>query len=95
MLESFQVAFNAVMPLLLLLGVGWAAVRSGVTDRAFMNRLNTLNFKLFFPTYSIDDTTLVKMLEEKGQSCVEHIEEVTIHTHIVDEFFLFCTSKSS
>ena len=49
MLESFQVAFNAVMPLLLLLGVGWAAVRSGVTDRAFMNRLNTLNFKLFFP----------------------------------------------
>ena len=49
MLESFQVAFNAVMPLLLLLGAGWAAVRSGVTDRAFMNRLNTLNFKLFFP----------------------------------------------
>ena len=49
MLESFQVAFNAVMPLLLLLGVGWAAVRSGLTDRAFMNRLNTLNFKLFFP----------------------------------------------
>ena len=49
MQESFQVAFNAVMPLLLLLGVGWAAVRSGVTDRAFMNRLNTLNFKLFFP----------------------------------------------
>ena len=49
MLESFQVAFNAVMPLLILLGIGWAAVKSGVTDRAFMNRLNTLNFKLFFP----------------------------------------------
>ncbi len=49
MLVSFQVAFNAVMPLLLLLGIGWAAVRSGITDRAFMNRLNTLNFKLFFP----------------------------------------------
>ena len=30
MLESFQVAFNAVMPLLLLLGIGWAAVRSGI-----------------------------------------------------------------
>ena len=49
MLESFRVAFNAVMPLLILLGIGWAAVRCGVTDRAFMNRLNTLNFKLFFP----------------------------------------------
>ena len=49
MLESFLVAFNAVAPLLILLGIGWAAVRSGITDRAFMNRLNTLNFKLFFP----------------------------------------------
>ncbi len=49
MLESFMVALNAVAPFLILLGIGFFAVRSGVTDRAFMNRLNTLNFKLFFP----------------------------------------------
>ena len=49
MLESFNVAFNAVAPFLILLGVGFLVVRTGLADRAFMNRLNTLNFKVFFP----------------------------------------------
>ena len=49
MLESFLVAFNAVAPFLILLGVGFAAVRLKWTDRPFMNKLNALNFKLFFP----------------------------------------------
>ena len=49
MLESFNVAFNAVAPFLILLGIGFLVVRTGLADRAFMNRLNTLNFKLFFP----------------------------------------------
>jgi predicted permease len=49
MLESFLVAFNAVGPFLILLGIGFGAVRLKLTDRDFMNRLNKLNFKLFFP----------------------------------------------
>ena len=49
MLESFLVAFNAVGPFLILLGIGFGAVRLKMTDRDFMNRLNKLNFKLFFP----------------------------------------------
>ena len=49
MFESFMVAVNAVAPFLILLSVGFLAVRTGLTDRAFMNRLNALNFKLFFP----------------------------------------------
>ena len=49
MFESFTVALNAVAPFLILLSVGFLAVRTGLTDRAFMTRLNTLNFKLFFP----------------------------------------------
>ena len=49
MLESFWVAVNAVSPFLILLGIGFLAIRTGLTDRAFMNRLNALNFKLFFP----------------------------------------------
>lgn len=49
MWESFQVAFNAVAPFLILLGIGYGAVRLKFADRDFMNRLNTLNFKLFFP----------------------------------------------
>jgi len=49
MFESFMVAFNAVAPFLILLGVGYAAVRLKWTDRAFMDRLNALNYKLLFP----------------------------------------------
>ena len=49
MLESFLVAFNAVAPFLILLGIGFGAVRLKLTDREFMNRLNKLNFRLFFP----------------------------------------------
>ena len=49
MLESFMVAFNAVAPFLILLGIGFGAVRLKLTDREFMNRLNKLNFRLFFP----------------------------------------------
>lgn len=49
MLESFMVAFNAVAPFLILLGIGFAAVRLKMTDRPFMDRLNALNYKLFFP----------------------------------------------
>ncbi len=49
MLESFMVAFNAVAPFLILLGIGFAVVRTGVADRTFINRLNALNFKVFFP----------------------------------------------
>ena len=49
MFESFMVALNAVAPFIILLSVGFLAVRAKITDRAFMNRLNALNFRLFFP----------------------------------------------
>ena len=49
MMESFRVALNAVAPFLVLLGIGFAAMRTGITDRGLMNRMNTLNFRLFFP----------------------------------------------
>ena len=49
MLESFMVAFNAVAPFLILLGIGFAVVRLKLADRPFMDRLNTLNYKVFFP----------------------------------------------
>jgi len=44
-----MVALNAVAPFLILLSIGFLAIRTGLTDRAFMNRLNALNFRLFFP----------------------------------------------
>ena len=48
MLESFLAAFNAVMPFLILLGIGFAVVRLKLTDLSFMEKLNTLNFRVFF-----------------------------------------------
>ena len=44
-----MVAFNAVAPFLILLGIGFGAVRLKLADRAFMDRLNALNYRLFFP----------------------------------------------
>lgn len=49
MFESFMVAFNAVAPFLILLGIGFAVVRLKLADRPFMDRLNALNYKVFFP----------------------------------------------
>ena len=49
MFGSFMVAVSAVTPFLILLGIGFAASRFGIADRDLMKRLNTLNFRLFFP----------------------------------------------
>ena len=44
-----MVAFNAVAPFLILLGVGFAAVRLKLADRPFMDKVNAFNYKVFFP----------------------------------------------
>ena len=49
MWESFMVAFNAVAPFLILLGIGFGAVRLKLADRAFMDKVNAFNYKVFFP----------------------------------------------
>ncbi len=49
MWQSFLVAFGAVVPFVIYLTLGWGIVKSGLTDRAFMNTLNKVAFKLFFP----------------------------------------------
>jgi len=49
MWESFLVSVNAVAPFLILLGIGALAIRMKWTGVSFMNRLNGLNFRLFFP----------------------------------------------
>ena len=49
MWESFMVAFNAVAPFLILLGIGFASVRLKLADRPFMDKVNAFNYKVFFP----------------------------------------------
>ena len=48
MLQSFSVAFNAVFPFVIYLGVGYFAVRAKLADEAFMEKLNRYVFKLLF-----------------------------------------------
>ncbi len=49
MLNSFLTAFNAVMPFLIYLGIGFMIVRTGLADIPFMNRLNKMTFQVIFP----------------------------------------------
>ncbi|MBQ8160956.1 MAG: AEC family transporter [Clostridia bacterium] len=49
MLESFAIALDAVMPFFCYLLVGYLVVRFHWSDRAFLERLNGLIFKVIFP----------------------------------------------
>ena len=49
MTDSFSVAFNAVAPFLIYLAIGALIIRMKLSDRPFMDRLNNLAFRVFFP----------------------------------------------
>lgn len=46
---SFMLALGAVVPFLIYLGIGWGIVRLGWTDKPFLERLNSLVFRVLFP----------------------------------------------
>ena len=48
-MESFLVAVNAVMPFLIYISFGYGVRMSGLVDEDFMNQLNKLIFRAFFP----------------------------------------------
>ena len=48
-MESFAVAVNAVMPFLIYISFGYGVRMSGLVDEDFMNKLNKLIFRAFFP----------------------------------------------
>ena len=48
-MESFLIAVNAVMPFLIYISFGYGVVKSGLADDAFMNKLNKVVFRAFFP----------------------------------------------
>ncbi len=47
--ESFLIAFRAVVPFIIYMLVGAGSVRFRLTDRAFLNRMNSFVFKIMFP----------------------------------------------
>lgn len=48
-MENFRIAVNAVMPFMICIAFGYAVRRLRLADRAFMQSLNQLVFKVFFP----------------------------------------------
>ncbi len=61
MFSSFLIAFNAILPFIVYLGVGWIVRLLGFTDEAFLNKLNKVVFRCFFPflmfwsLYNVDE----------------------------------------
>ena len=49
MLDSFLIALNAVLPLMLYLAFGFFLVRAHIVKEDFMQALNRFNFKALFP----------------------------------------------
>lgn len=49
MLDSFGIAFSAVAPFLIYLGLGYLIVSTWMADRQFMNELNKVTFRVLFP----------------------------------------------
>ena len=52
-MESFAVAVNAVMPFLIYISFGYGVRMSGLVDEDFMNKLNKLIFRAFFPDFDV------------------------------------------
>lgn len=48
-MDSFLVAVNAVIPFLIYITFGYFVRAAGLVDEAFMNRLNHMVFRAFFP----------------------------------------------
>ena len=49
MQQSFLIAFQAVIPFLIYLGIGSLIVRTHMADIPFMNQLNKITFRVIFP----------------------------------------------
>ena len=67
-MDSFFVAFNAVVPFFIYFAFGYGIRMTGLVDKPFLVRLNQMIFKVFFPVmmfnniYRIDAGTLVNPL---------------------------------
>lgn len=48
-MNSFGIAFNAIMPFVVYMAVGWLSRSLGLTDDEFLTRMNRMIFKMFFP----------------------------------------------
>lgn len=59
-MKSFLVAVNAVVPFLIYISFGYCVRLSGLVNEAFMNKLNTMIFKVFFPLLMFNNLYQIK-----------------------------------
>lgn len=59
-MESFLVAVNAVVPFLIYISFGYGVRLSGLVNETFMNKLNSMIFKAFFPLLMFDNLYKIK-----------------------------------
>lgn len=55
-MESFLIAINSVLPFLIYISFGYGVRHSGLVDEGFMNQLNKVIFKAFFPILMFNNT---------------------------------------
>jgi len=48
-IDSFRIAFNAILPFIIYMGFGAVTVKAGWVTEAVLKKFNTLVFKAFFP----------------------------------------------
>jgi len=64
MFDTFMFAFNAVMPILLLIALGYLVKHCGFGDMDFYGKINTLCFKLFLPISLFNNVYNISSLGE-------------------------------
>ena len=70
MLDNFLTAVNAVVPFILYMGLGWLIVRTKTADEAFLNKLNSMVFKIFFPIMLFNNFYTMDLSEGLGGAMV-------------------------
>ena len=69
-MENFLVAVNAVVPFIIYMGLGWLVVRTKTADEGFLNKLNSLVFKLFLPLMLFNNFYTLDLSEGFGGTMV-------------------------
>ncbi|MBQ2627141.1 MAG: AEC family transporter [Eubacterium sp.] len=63
-MESFITAVNTVLPFVLYLAFGYGVKQLGLTDEAFLKKLNRMVFQCFFPVMMFSNVYHIEALDE-------------------------------
>lgn len=86
-MESFLIAVNAVLPFLIYISFGYGVRSSGLVDEKFMNTLNKLIFRAFFPILMFNN--LYKI--ERGFTLDVRLVVVAVASVLILEALLIIT----